>query len=1171
MSKVSLSSQRLSRFAPLFLSLTLGFSAINAVADGKIVVQYYMHGSGFYDDPFVGGGGSSEWATATSTSELLDRSSLGHVWFKITPPATTGEGAAWPVPVKAAGTEASPEYITKWYTSAVGGSPYSPYGGEPYAMLYAYDKSKFADLSAFSAYIAGGGSCAPTGQYPAMEDARKRCWEIGSYAHTGIAAAAQAQTSTTFTLGGAKIGFKEPTPGSNQVKWDHDVTLGFALNYFKMAGDSKYRPIGWMNMTNDLRVVAPVFRTSLTAPPQTGGGAQVAFFRENAPISARDTYVLGTPSAENLAIGVKVGLYWPETAASAMPAGLLNFNNGIVWSQGNFVNGVYASGGNSMLKWSNGGGDGTSTTKVRPVLFNSDNSVRWRGPWQLPPTSVNNQCQYTQQSTPMVATPNGAEYETKVMTANGRTTVSRSYTNPAAYLRTFQTPQMYSCGIYLFGSASEIANNPIPAGNYKLAFETGIGGANPDAKIQQITGAGYDYSIVDPIYGDKVDVVFVTSPNAPTNVVATKGVYNGQVKITWDIQAGADGYRIRRDGTLIATLTGQTIADYTDAVADPDGHVYGVEAYNTAFNSGYGGYSGTTTCAQAGCNVANLGNVDYAGYANVAPTSSTVSLSALGNKATAALAPATIDPNGAADAFTYSVLTQPGNSAGVISVTPDNKKVIFTPTAGWSGTETFTYQVTDRGGETIAGTGTVTACAPPALTGMSYTMEDPTVGGTAQVNYSRAACSGTMDAKLEIVDMPAETVSQTKNLPTITPANGNMVTSFDALITMGPKKLRYTFTDAVGNVSVSEVDMVADCNAPVLSQEALTISTNPAVDHTITGVIAKQRCNGAVQVETRLDKVGYPSNPVGTARTTDSPTSFMQTVVLANPANKRAGIYSATITITDTWGNNHSRTASFTVPCPAVETEFGKIRANMELANHTFETPFISHDECNGSVAKSLEIYPGTGIAGEPLKIATTTTGIVPGDSGKLNWTYAAVPEGDYIARLRLTDSNNQLTEVTTPFHVGCPAPMIHGMQIDATMKNIFGAGSLPVCGDPVNSRVKLTLRDAMGGVLKTEEVPFQVRSASIVSGLNPFQFFTMSLPEGLTDGVYEVSASVTDSYGITASATKNLTVDWNTDASVAFRNQSRSAVGLTTAQSFGHINFDRAGANRLLPAIPSR
>jgi hypothetical protein len=78
-----------------------------------------------------------------------------------------------------------------------------------------------------------------------------------------------------------------------------------------------------------------------------------------------------------------------------------------------------------------------------------------------------------------------------------------------------------------------------------------------------------------------------------TNMVCDAKQY--QITIGWIDQASnEDGYRIYRDGSLIATL-GPNTTSYTDSPPRPGPHTYEVEAYNS------GGASGRLSVQDKGC------------------------------------------------------------------------------------------------------------------------------------------------------------------------------------------------------------------------------------------------------------------------------------------------------------------------------------------------------------------------------------------------------------------------------------------------------------------------------------------------------------------------------------------------------------------------------------------
>jgi hypothetical protein len=77
-------------------------------------------------------------------------------------------------------------------------------------------------------------------------------------------------------------------------------------------------------------------------------------------------------------------------------------------------------------------------------------------------------------------------------------------------------------------------------------------------------------------------------PATPGNLHVSGEVCNAQeykVTIQWNDVSGEDGYRVYRDGALIATL-GANVTTYTDTPPNYNAHNYGVEAFNASGTSG---------------------------------------------------------------------------------------------------------------------------------------------------------------------------------------------------------------------------------------------------------------------------------------------------------------------------------------------------------------------------------------------------------------------------------------------------------------------------------------------------------------------------------------------------------------------------------------------------------
>ena len=635
-------------------------------------------------------------------------------------------------------------------------------------------------------------------------------------------------------------------------------------------------------------------------------------------------------------------------------------------------------------------------------------------------------------------------------------------------------------------------------------------------------------------------IMAVGKPGTPQSVAASDGTKNSVVTVTWAQSLYSTGYFVFRDGALVQTINDPSTVQYDDAPGDPNAHTYQVQSFNASFQSGL--------------------SVGDSGFANLPPTGTTLTLDSTGDKAVAAT-PTVIDPNPTGDTWTFSVLTQPTN--GVASIDQTTGKVVFAPTSGWSGSDSFTYRVTDKAGGTTDGTAAVTACSPPKLTNFTYNMTDPSVGGTAEIDYTSASCSGFMTATLNIVKTASGEITQTQTSSSLL-GSSHLLQSFSGLASMGANTLKLTMTDAKGNSTSASLPIVASCAMPTLSNPTFTANAVTGFPEKVTGDLGKIPCNGTVKAEVTVNKLAYPTNPVATSVINDTPQSFAMSFGLANPANKRAGDYVATIKLTDVWGQIATQTLPMTVVCPAITASITGIKADLTMTTDQISTSYVSSDVCSGVVTRELKVYD---LSSKMVASGNTTQNVAPGTKGNIAFNFSGLPQGDYVAKLKLVDTLGQATNVDQAFNVGCPMPVIYGIQIDAAMKNIFGAAYVPSCGDPSSTQVTITMDSADGQLHPVNTVSaLTVQQASSV-GMNSYQYFTAVLPDPMVDGNYVINANLVDKFLHSATAVKNVVVDWNTDAGIGFTNNGKGAVGGTVAQSFGFINFQRAGTTRLQPA----
>jgi hypothetical protein len=101
--------------------------------------------------------------------------------------------------------------------------------------------------------------------------------------------------------------------------------------------------------------------------------------------------------------------------------------------------------------------------------------------------------------------------------------------------------------------------------------------------------------------------------------------------------------------------------------------------------------------------------VRYSWGQNHAPTATAANRSLLASTSPA-FVPWVEDPD-IWDTFTYEILSQPSNGTAAVV----NNKLVYTPNSGFTGTDNFTYKVTDQGGATKTGTAAVRVYGGGAL------------------------------------------------------------------------------------------------------------------------------------------------------------------------------------------------------------------------------------------------------------------------------------------------------------------------------------------------------------------------------------------------------------------------------------------------------------------------
>jgi len=306
--------------------------------------------------------------------------------------------------------------------------------------------------------------------------------------------------------------------------------------------------------------------------------------------------------------------------------------------------------------------------------------------------------------------------------------------------------------------------------------------------------------------------------------------------ITIDVLANdgdPDGDSLLVDWTSVAA-NGEVSNLGSAVVYAPSGHFHGTDTFTYAASDGHGG----TATASVTVTVAPVNDPPFA-QDDSASTSEdvAVSISVLSNDS---------DPDG--DALSIDAVTQPENG----TVAEGGAGVVYTPNADFSGTDTFTYTVSDgAGGESSAVVTVVVAAvndAPQARGGIVFTDEDVALRISVLANDSDPDGDA---LTLESVTEPIHgEVTTSGDVATYAPA-GNF---------HGEDAFTYTISDGRGGTSTATITIVvADVNdEPVVEDDAALAQEDTAV--TISVLANDSDPDGDVM---SIQAVGDPSN--GTA------------------------------------------------------------------------------------------------------------------------------------------------------------------------------------------------------------------------------------------------------------------------------------------------------------------
>jgi fibronectin type 3 domain-containing protein len=294
-------------------------------------------------------------------------------------------------------------------------------------------------------------------------------------------------------------------------------------------------------------------------------------------------------------------------------------------------------------------------------------------------------------------------------------------------------------------------------------------------------------------------------PGVVTNLIASQGTLTNKVRLNWSEVVDATGYEVWRTSTSEGTST--KIATLTVPVSTvDDATVSGVASYFYIVKTLIGSLSSDPS-------------IEVEGWANGAPTNASAKITTTSTEKSLATPPTILDPNvtaGKNESISLSITTPP--ATGTLSIV-DNK-FVYTPPADarFSGTLTFKFSVTDKGGELIMGNGTINVvCQAPFINALNLSQNNILQASAfdAYATYSLPACSTNGKIGIEVLDSGNNIVSSSPVIPT--PNGQNLTYKFanSGIVNIGTYTVRMTASS----------DFDSDAKAVTLTVDAVNLPT----------------------------------------------------------------------------------------------------------------------------------------------------------------------------------------------------------------------------------------------------------------------------------------------------------------------------------------------------------
>ncbi|WP_380179373.1 Ig-like domain-containing protein [Kalamiella sp. sgz302252] len=455
------------------------------------------------------------------------------------------------------------------------------------------------------------------------------------------------------------------------------------------------------------------------------------------------------------------------------------------------------------------------------------------------------------------------------------------------------------------------------------------------------------------------------------------------------------------------------------------------------------------------------------------------------------------------------------------------------------GAATLTATVTDASGATATGTGTLNVQVndlPAAAADAPF--NDGVLNGTEAATDQTLTGSTGVTGDGQTVAVVVGTTTYTGNVD----ANGNWSVTIPTAelqaLPQGANTLQVTVADAAGNTSALAVPVTVDTAAPTLTLDAVAGDGVVNASEAAADIIVSGGSTGAE--EGQIVTVSVNGQSYTTAIAADGSWSLALPAGLLQASPD--GTYPLTVSLSDAAGNTATQATDITLATTALQPTLDTL----------FDDNYLSITEAQSD--QTLSGTTGATGAGQAVTVniaGTDYTATVDNDG---NWTLPvnaatlqALGEGIQTVTVTATDAVGNTGTAATSINVDYTAPAltIDPVAGDNTINAAESVGPIAITGTASASEAGQLVTVTFNGVNYQQTVQDDGS-------------WTVNLPsevtQGIADGTYAVSASLTDAAGNVTTQAQTVTVS----ASQA----SLPTLTLDPISGDNYVNQSEAGAD---------